>query len=108
MVMTKNLRGAMKRSLARFETTPSKAATGRDSMLYTGSLMIIIILVEIAFGIMMMLSICASHLLISVRREQWRRTFLVQNKVILMVMMMIMIMIMIMMIMTVMMMMIYI
>ena len=42
MVLMKNLRGAMKRMAAMFERTPSVAATGRDSMLYTGSLMMTI------------------------------------------------------------------
>ena len=33
-----NLSGAIKRSLVRLENMTSRAGTGRDSMLYTGSL----------------------------------------------------------------------
>ena len=41
----KNLRGAMKRSEARFERTAIKAGAGRDSMLYTGSLIMMMMMV---------------------------------------------------------------
>ena len=41
IVSMKNLRGAMKRREARFERTAMKVGTGRDSMLYTGSLMMV-------------------------------------------------------------------
>ena len=37
-----NLRGAMKSREERLERTPSRATTGRDSMLYRGSLLMII------------------------------------------------------------------
>ena len=39
------LRGPMKRMEARFERTASKAAAGRDSMLYTGSLESVLLLI---------------------------------------------------------------
>ena len=51
----KNLRGAMKRSEARFERTAIKAGAGRDSMLYTGSLIIMMMMVMMVMMVMIMI-----------------------------------------------------